>query len=170
MLKRKDNKEKKKKIRRHQPSRTKLDLAISRILDKAINADSANAPKQLQLILTTEHADWKLPERRVAKYLKRQLKERNDPKYTLIDADLEAASIYSNTSTSTWRTKESTTPLREAARADAEEKQAEVEELAALDVISPVTNGDAYAEDPEEKKGKDVPLFCEGCKGGCIIS
>lgn len=99
-----------KRIRRYQPSRPKLEKAINDILDKAINADSANAPKQLHLILTTEHPEWKLPERRVAKYLKRQLKERKNMNYKKIDADLDEVSLYSTTSTSTWRTSSEAAP------------------------------------------------------------
>mmetsp|Transcript_19290 Transcript_19290/g.28119 ORF Transcript_19290/g.28119 Transcript_19290/m.28119 type:complete len:183 (+) Transcript_19290:64-612(+) len=182
MLKR-DKKDKKKKIRRHQPSRPKLEAAISEILDKAINAESANAPKQLHLILTTEHPEWKLPERRVAKYLKRKLKDKNDPKFNDIDADLDEASIYSSTSTSTWRTKESVVKLAASgAEEEADEKAADENDEALMVDTTPATADaiqdatvekklDAYEDDEEDKKGKgkDTPMMCDGCTA-CIIS
>lgn len=165
------------KPRRHQPSRQTLDESINAILDKAVNADSKNAPKQLHLILTSEHPEWKLPERRVAKYLKRQLKERNNPMYNDIDADLDEASIYSSTSSSTWRTKDGaeivnaastdsgsyTTGMPSPAKSEKEEEEAAIATDKEL-LIS------AYEVDPEDEKPKDKPLFCDGCDKGCVIS
>ena len=69
-------------------------------MDKAINADSDNAPKQLRAILLTENPQWKLPERRVARYLKRHLKARKDPMADEIVADMDEETVYTMTSSS----------------------------------------------------------------------
>jgi hypothetical protein len=93
----------------YQPSRHKLDLAISAILDQAINVDSDKAPQQLRLVLLKENPMWKLPERRVARYLKRHLKARQSPKADEIDADMDEQTVYTTVSTNTI-TKDSTPP------------------------------------------------------------
>lgn len=118
---------------------------------QAVNADSSNAPKQLHLILTTEHPEWKLPERRVAKYLKRQLKERNDEKYKDIDADLDEISLYTETSSSTWRTSD-TKPVTAAKPKEAKKAR----------------TGVTRAYEDDNNKSEVAPLFCE-CQG-CAIS
>mmetsp|Transcript_9932 Transcript_9932/g.12509 ORF Transcript_9932/g.12509 Transcript_9932/m.12509 type:complete len:229 (+) Transcript_9932:183-869(+) len=84
-----------------QPSRNKLDVAISAILEQAINIDSEKAPEHLRLVLLKENPDWKLPERRVARYLKRHLKARESPKAEEIDADLDEQTVYTTISTTT---------------------------------------------------------------------
>mmetsp|Transcript_191 Transcript_191/g.260 ORF Transcript_191/g.260 Transcript_191/m.260 type:complete len:218 (+) Transcript_191:71-724(+) len=86
------------KDRPHQPSRAKLDLAINDVLDKAVNADSDKAPGQLRLLLIKEHPLWKLPEKRVARYLKRHLKARKDPVADDIDADMDEDTVYTTMS------------------------------------------------------------------------
>jgi len=54
----------------------------------------------MRLILTEQNPNWKLPERRVAKYLKRILKSRKDPRADSIDAnDDDISTAASNTST-----------------------------------------------------------------------
>lgn len=106
----------------------------------------------MHLILTTEHPEWKLPERRVAKYLKRQLKERNDDKYKDIDADIDEASIiYDESSVGTWRTVES--------------KVAD----AAPESIAVKSKSVSKAYEDDNDKNKKDSLFCD-CDGGCIIS
>jgi len=47
----------------------------------------------MHLILTKNHPNWKLPQRRVAKYMKRILKNRKDPNADAIDADIDEKSI-----------------------------------------------------------------------------
>jgi len=144
-----------KKNKRYQPSRKKLDEAIGNILDKAINADSSNAAKQLHLILTTEHPLWKLPERRVAKYLKRQLKQRNNDMYKEIDADLDEVSLYSHTTDSTWR--------QSVAANQPVEVPAGAEPAPAAAVEVPSAPKAVAVEEKKEKNGEDSPLFCAGC-------
>ena len=129
---------------------------------QAVNADSSNAPKQLHLILTTEHPEWKLPERRVAKYLKRQLKERNDEKYKDIDADLDEISLYTETSSSTWRTSD-TKPVAFAAASASKPKEA-----APVKVAKKARTGVTRAYEDDNNKSEVAPLFCE-CQG-CVIS
>ena len=68
--------------------------AISNILDQAINIDSKQAPKQLTLLLQKENPLWKLPERRVARYLKRHLKARKVPQADEIEADLDEMTVF----------------------------------------------------------------------------
>eukprot|EP00979_Chaetoceros_neogracilis_P002145 scaffold378_cov270-Chaetoceros_neogracile.AAC.34 len=140
------------KQRRYQPSREKLDQSVSDILDKAVNADSSNAPKQLHLILTTEHPEWKLPERRVAKYLKRQLKKRNNERYKDIDADLDEVSIYTEASNATWR-------ISERAPAAAAPVPAPTE----IRIKTKARTGIVKAYEDDNNKNESVPLFCEGC-------
>lgn len=82
----------------HQPSRNKLDAAISDILDQAVNVDSDKAPEQLRLLLIKENPLWKLPERRVARYLKRHLKARNRPEAADIEADEDEETVYTTAS------------------------------------------------------------------------
>jgi len=109
-----------------QPSRNKLDVAISSILDQAINVDSEKAPEHLRLVLLKENPNWKLPERRVARYLKRHLKARKSPKADEIDADLDEQTVYTTMSTATVSKDSSTIP--------------------------PIANNDSIPEDgPEEK-------------------
>ena len=60
--------------------------------------DSKNAPAQLRAILLKENPLWKLPERRVARYLKRHLKARKNPTADEIEADEDEATIYTTTS------------------------------------------------------------------------
>lgn len=66
-------------------------------MDKAVNADSENAPKQLRAILLAENPMWKLPERRVNRYLKRHLKARSDPLADIIDVDMDDETVYTST-------------------------------------------------------------------------
>jgi hypothetical protein len=82
----------------HQPSRSKLDAAISNILDQAVNVDSDKAPEQLRLLLIKENPLWKLPERRVARYLKRHLKARNRPEAADIEANEDEETVYTTAS------------------------------------------------------------------------
>ncbi len=60
--------------------------------------DSQNAPAQLRAILLQQNPLWKLPERRVARYLKRHLKARKDPTANEIEADEDEATVYTTTS------------------------------------------------------------------------
>lgn len=84
--------------KKRSPSKQALNDAIAEILAKAVNADSSNAPKQMHIILTAEKPYWKLTEKRVAKYMKRQLLAMNDPKADEIDADVDEESVYSSAS------------------------------------------------------------------------
>ena len=84
--------------KKRSPSKKDLNDAIAEILAKAVNADSQNAPKQMHIILSAEKPYWKLNEKRVAKYMKRQLKAMNDPKADEIDADIDEESVYSTAS------------------------------------------------------------------------
>lgn len=83
----------------YQPSRQKLDLAISAILDQAINIDSEKAPQQLRIVLLKENPMWKLPQRRVARYLKRHLRARQSPDAEDIEADMDEETVYTTLST-----------------------------------------------------------------------
>jgi hypothetical protein len=83
----------------YQPSRQKLDLAISAILDQAINIDSEKAPQQLRIVLLKENPMWKLPQRRVARYLKRHLRARQSPDAENIEADMDEETVYTTLST-----------------------------------------------------------------------
>jgi len=96
------------KNRPYQPSRNKLDTAINAILDEAINVDAEKAPEHLRLVLLKENPMWKLPERRVARYLKRHLKARESPQAEEIDADLDEQTVFTTISTAT-ATKDSVT-------------------------------------------------------------
>ena len=48
-----------------------------------------------------ENPNWKLPERRVARYLKRHLKARKSPKADEIEADMDEMTVYTTLSTAT---------------------------------------------------------------------
>jgi hypothetical protein len=154
-------------------------------LYQAINADSANAPKQLHLILTTEHPEWKLPERRVAKYLKRQLKERNNMNYKQIDADLDEVSLYSTVSTSTWKTSTEAAPVSDPdpdplpvsdnSPKEIQEEKREIAKVTSIQnetakvepkISSKIVPAKAYED--ENDKTEESPLFCEGVN--CVIS
>jgi len=80
--------------------------AINEILDQAINVDAEEAPEHLRLHLLKENPMWKLPEKRVARYLKRHLKARESPQAEEIDADLDEQTVFTTLSTAT-ATKES---------------------------------------------------------------
>ena len=54
----------------------------------------------MRLILTEQNPDWKLPERRVAKYLKRILKSRKDPSADNIDANVDEISLAASSASS----------------------------------------------------------------------
>jgi hypothetical protein len=123
---------------------------MSNILDKAINADSANAPKQLRAILLVENPLWKLPERRVARYLKRHLKARKNPIYEEIEADMDEETVFTMTT------------LAVADR-----------ELDASMLTDDVVDGkrETYADDNEALKTTPKAaksLFCDGLQ--CAIS
>lgn len=60
--------------------------------------DSEKAPGQLRLVLMNEHPLWKLPERRVARYLKRHLKARKNPQADEIEADLDEQTVFTTIS------------------------------------------------------------------------
>ncbi len=90
----------------------------------------------------TENPQWKLPERRVARYLKRQLKARKDPLADEIEADMDEETVYTMTESIVAARKEDDEIIRPDANAYAEENEV-------------VDDGKAK----EESK----PLFCEGC-------
>ena len=50
-------------------------------MDQGVDFDSKKAPGQLRLRLLEENPKWKLPERRVARYLKKHLKDRQGKQY-----------------------------------------------------------------------------------------
>ena len=84
--------------KKRSPSKQALNDAIAEILSKSVNADSENAPKQMHIILCAEKPYWKLNERRVKKYMKRQLLAMNDPKADDISVDVDEESVYSTAS------------------------------------------------------------------------
>lgn len=86
---------------KYHPSGVELNAAIAEILDKAVNADAKTATANMVTILQNEHPQWKLRERRVGKYMKRQLNAKKDPAADLIDADVDEETVItvaSNTS------------------------------------------------------------------------
>jgi hypothetical protein len=154
-----------------------LEKVMSDILDKSINVDSKNAPKQLHLIIISDHPEWKLPERRVAKYLKRLLKSRNDQRHEDIDADLDEASIYSethsaasNASGASWRKEVKSVAEAPAASVSEEDtkaissstKTAETAAEPASVKEEIVDIGSAYKDENKSEKG-EKSLCCEGC-------
>ena len=98
--------------KKRSPSKQALNDAIAEILSKAVNADSENAPKQMHIILTAEKPYWKLNERRVAKYMKRQLIAMKDPKADDISVDVDEESIYSTASSRASSMKHSTSATK----------------------------------------------------------
>lgn len=136
--------------------------AISDILDKAVNADSENAPRQLRSILLTENPNWKLPERRVARYLKRHLKARKNPIAEQIEADMDEETVYTMISAS----------------AAGESKTANKYPSILRNRINNVEEGkneegknkSYYTDENEVTASKEVskPLFCDGLQ--CVIS
>lgn len=73
-------------------------------MDQGVDFDAKDSPRQLRLALMKENPKWKLPERRVARYLKKQLKARDNPKAEEIDVDIEEETVYTNISKSTKST------------------------------------------------------------------
>lgn len=150
--------------RRFQPARNKLDKAISDILDKAVNADSENASRQLRSILLTENPKWKLPERRVARYLKRHLKARKHPLAEQIEADMDEETVFTMISSSDAAGSKTadTYPIPILRNRINNVEEVKDEEL---------KNSSVYTDEnevaaPKEKISK--PLFCEGLQ--CVIS
>lgn len=144
---------------------------------QSINVDSKNAPKQLHLILIADHPEWKLPERRVAKYLKRLLKSRNDQRHEDIDADLDEASIYSetysaasNTSGPSWRKEAKSVPDAPSgavsepdSKATSSPPNATVTEPSPAPVKEKIIDvASAYEDENKSEKGGKT-LCCEGC-------
>lgn len=122
-------------------------------MDKAINADSENAPKQLRVILLTENPQWKLPERRVARYLKRHLRARKNPIAEQIEADMDEETVYTMTE-SIVNARNEDGSFRDSIR----------------DSIRNLTT-DAYADENEvtgSSTANGKPLFCDECT--CVIS
>ena len=72
-------------------------------MDQRVDFDSKEAPQKLRLMLLEENPKWKVPERKVARYLKKQLKARNNPKAEEIDADIDEETTYTNISKQTTR-------------------------------------------------------------------
>lgn len=58
----------------------------------------------MRLLLIKENPLWKLPERRVARYLKRHLKARNRPEAAEIEADIDEETVYTTVSTMSTNT------------------------------------------------------------------
>jgi hypothetical protein len=154
-----------------------LEKVMSDILDKSINVDSKNAPKQLHLILISDHPEWKLPERRVAKYLKRLLKSRNDHRHEDIDADLDEASIYSetysaasNASGTSWRKEVKSVveaPVVSVSKEDLKSSTSPSETTAPVPLPAPMKEEimdtiSAYKDENKSEKG-GKSLCCEGC-------
>jgi hypothetical protein len=175
------------KNRRYQPNRTKLDKAMSDILDKAVNADSANAPKQLRNILLTENPQWKLPERRVARYLKRHLKARKNPIADEIEADMDEETVYtltsnapsssvvvhggaSSSSLTSGISSPSLGPVPVPVPADdPEPAPVPVPEPVPVPAPDVKVENEAYAPEEEIGTKKEAkPLFCDGLQ--CVIS
>lgn len=129
-------------------------------MDKAINADSENAPKQLRAILLTENQQWKLPERRVARYLKRHLKSRKNPLADQIEADMDEETVYTLTNSVIDARAEEDAAMRLTSS-----------EVRAVKVVS-ANGGEAYvdeeaaAQSATQKQSK--ALFCDGLQ--CVIS
>ena len=73
-------------------------------MDQGVDFDSKKAPGQLRLRLLEENPKWKLPERRVARYLKKHLKARKNPRAEEIDADIDEETAYSTLSKQTTST------------------------------------------------------------------
>lgn len=145
---------------------------------KAINVDSKNAPKQLYLILSTEHPEWKLTERRVAKYLKRLLQSRHDPSHQEIDADLDEVSVYSEvysvsspTPGKSWN-KDDKSPTKvpsedepPAISPPVEKSPTTASDTASVEASSKekaIENTAAYEDDNKNVK-VEKSLCCEGC-------
>jgi len=118
-------------------------------LDKAVNADSENASKQLRTILLLQNPQWKLPERRVARYLKRHLKARNNPVGDQIEVDMDEETVFTSNGGSRAVAVESARPNKAAVK------------------IETVPEG-AYADENDVVQSKQKPLFCEGLE--CVIS
>jgi len=79
----------------HQPSRGKLNHAISSILDQTMKEDSKASPEDVRLVLLKENPLWKLPEKRVARYLKKHLKARgHQARAEEIEADMDEETAY----------------------------------------------------------------------------
>jgi len=175
-----------KKIKRTTPTGDELSTAISNVLDQAVNAESPNAPKQMHLILAKENPYWKLPQRRVAKYMKRILKSRKDPNANNIVADVDEMSVLTLTSTRSRsrsrggffkRFRLSSKTVVESKSVESvpqdvpvnllpkrEEDIEVVQEEATNDTkLTESTNPiDAYENEEEEEVKKKV-LVCEGC-------
>lgn len=131
----------------------------------------------MHLILISDHPEWKLPERRVAKYLKRLLKSRNDQRHEDIDADLDEASIYSetysatsNTSGPSWRKEAKPVPDAPTGTVSEPDSKAEssppntaVTEPSPALVKEKILDGaSAYVDENKSEKGGKT-LCCEGC-------
>ncbi len=98
----------------------------------------------------------------MAKYLKRQLKERNNDLYKEIDADLDEETVYTTTSTSAWSKKSLESSAKVIEKKESAPPAVAKEPVAKSRAIEV---SDVAAE--KEADGVDAPLFCEG---GCIIS
>lgn len=161
------------------PSGDEVCAAICTILDKAVNAESPNAPKQMRLILTEQNPNWKLPERRVAKYMKRILKSRKDPRADGIDANEDEVSAAGSTSSKGSFFKRLRSNRKSRQRREGGEESAPQDNLLLpsledteerVESNEPGSNAQPKAEDAyknqtegdENEKEKKRSYFCEG--------
>jgi len=165
------------KEKRETPTGDEVCAAICNVLDKAVNAESPNAPKQMRLILTEQNPNWKLPERRVAKYLKRILNSRKDPNADGIYLNDDEISLTASTSSSkgsflkrlrSSRKLKQTKGGEESGPQDiglprVEDTEERVDSVVS-NVQSKANDTDEYTETDEENKDKEGSYFCDGLK------
>jgi len=162
------------------PTGDEVSAAICNVLDKAVNAESPNAPKQMRLILTKQNPTWKIPERRVAKYLKRILKSRKDPSADAIDVNEDEISLAPSTSSkgSIFKRLRSSRKLKKSKETGEESVPQDIISLPIVEDIEERANSihlpsniqptakDTYIyadqNDEDEEKHKDGSYFCDG--------
>jgi len=134
----------------------------------------------MRLILTEQNPTWKLPERRVAKYLKRILKSRKDPSADGIDVNEDDISLAASTSSkgSIFKRFRSNRKLKQSKETGEESGPQDVPSLPEVEDneeranntqlgsnIQPIAK-DAYVyadqNGEDEEKDKEGSYFCDG--------
>lgn len=120
-----------------------------------MNIESERASEHLRALLIKENPLWKLPDRRVARYLKRHLKARKSPLADDIEADMDESTVYTTMSTQTSTRDIENIPsiLNDQSIPEDEVEEIKVEEIEGEDVGGENANQNKNLGDNVEDEG-----------------
>ena len=120
-----------------------------------MNIEAEKASEHLRTLLIKENPLWKLPDRRIARYLKRHLKARKSPLADDIEADMDESTVFTTMSTQTSTRDMENIPsiLNDQSIPEDEVEEIKVEEVENKDVGGENANQDKNLGDSAEDEG-----------------